>query len=330
MRRLVALVVALMLVLASSAQATSTRRLAGRDRYETAAVVTLDRWDHPTDPVLASGEDPADALAGAFVSGLHGSPLLLTAADALPAATLDALRSIGPKVVHVLGGTASISEHVVDQLQAEGWVVKRHAGSDRYGTAVAAGLSEGPAIIGSYRGEGRTAIMANGHRPFDALAAGPLSAGQLLPLVLTATDSVPAVTMQGLDDMRIDHVLVLGGTGVVSDAVVHQLEESGRTVRRIAGVDRAGTAVAVADVLVDELGYDVSVASLVSATEWADALAAGPWGYPDKPVLLCETPSFCGATTTEWAKSHALDEIVVVGGEASVSDVAAMGVATPW
>lgn len=328
MRRFLAVVVVVVLLTATAAHAASTRRLAGGDRYETAAVVSLDRWDHPTDPVLASGEDPADALAGAFVAGLHGSPLLLTARDSLPFATLAALRSIEPRVVHVLGGTASISEDVVDQLQDEGWVVKRHAGTDRYGTAVAAALSEGPAIIGSYLSEGRTAIMANGHRPFDALAAGPLAAGQLLPILLTTTHSVPPVTMEGLDDMGIAHVIVMGGTGVVSEAVVERLEASGRTVRRVAGADRASTAIALADLLEDELGYDVEVASVVSATDWADALAAGPWGYPDMPVLLCESSASCGATTTEWVAGQRLDELVVVGGRASVSDAAAQELAT--
>jgi putative cell wall-binding protein len=310
------------------ARAASMRRIAGDDRYATAAAVALDRWTSPSDVVLASGTNPTDALAGAFVSGLHSSPVLLTARDALPPATIDAIRRMRSRRVHVIGGTASISDAVVDALESDGLEVQRHAGVDRYATAVAAGKSEGSAIVGWWRDLGPTAILASGVAPFDALAAGPLAAGQLFPILLTAPDALPASTARGLDDLGIAHVIVLGGTGAVSDAVVAELEASGRTVRRVAGVDRAGTAVAVAG-LIEELGYDIVTAVLTSGTNPSDALGAGPWGAPDRPVLLCDTPSFCGPSTTEWSKTHPLEELVVVGGTAAVSDGAAMAVATP-
>jgi putative cell wall-binding protein len=329
-RRLTVLLVIVLVALADPAHAATARRLAGADRYATAAAVALDRWSPrgASDVVVAGGEDPADALAGAYVSGLHSSPVLLTARDALPAVTLDALRAIAPNTVHVLGGTASVGPGVVDALQAEGWSVQRHAGADRYATAAAVARSGGSAIVGSWRSEGRTAVVANGRAPFDALAAGPLVAGQLLPLLLVERDGVPAATGAVLDDLEIAHVIVLGGTGAVSDGVVDALVASGRTVRRVAGVDRTATAVAVADLL-GELGLEIEVASLVSGVTPFDALGAGAWGAPRRPVLLCQTPSFCGASTIGWAQSHELDEVVVIGGQAAVSDAAAATVATP-
>ena len=330
MRRLALVLVAVVLVSATTAQAATTRRLAGDDRYATAAAVALDRWSPggPSDVVLAGAGDPADALAGAYVSGLHSSPVLLTAPDVLPPATLDALRTLAPMRVHVLGGTAAVGEGVADALRAEGWIVERHAGTDRYATAAVIARSGGAAAIGSFLAEGPTALVANGHRSFDALAAGTIAAGHQLPILLTATDAVPTATTSALDDLGIRHVIVLGGTAVVSDAVVAQLEAGGRTVRRVAGIDRTATATAVADLL-EELGYDVTVASLVSGVSTADALGAGAWGAPRRPVLLCQDASFCGAATTSWARTHALDEVVVIGGSAAVSDLAAAGVASP-
>jgi putative cell wall-binding protein len=331
MRRLLALAAAgalLVAATAGSAHAATMRRLAGVDRYDTARVVAADRWSTPSDVVVANGADPADALAGAYVSGLHSSPLFLTTRDALPDSTMAGLRSIDPRTVHVLGGTSSVSEDVVAALAAEGWTVRRHAGADRYATAAAVARSEGAAIVGSWGTEGATVVLANGSRPFDALAAGPLAAGQLFPILLTETDRLPAATTASLDELGIRHVIVLGGTAAVSDAVVAEIEASGRTVRRVAGVDRTATATAVADLLV-ELGLDVVRASLVSATSFADALGAGPWGAPSSPVLLCESPSFCGAATTAWARAHPIDELVVIGGTAAVSDAAAMMLLAP-
>jgi putative cell wall-binding protein len=312
---------------AESGSAGGVRRIAGDDRYATAAAVALDRWEHPSDVFLASGADPADALAGAYGSGLHSSPVLLTARDELPSATVDALRSIGPRTVRVLGGSASISDAVVAEVERMGPRVIRHAGADRFATAVAVAESEDASIIGTYKGKGHTALLANGRRPFDALAAGPLSAGQLFPILLTEADAIPEVTVDALGHLGIQHVIVLGGTGAVSDAVLDSLAARGVTAERVAGATRAATAVAVAGVLA-ELGYDGSTIALTSATSVADALGAGPWGAPRSPVLLCETASACGSATLDWAKEHGPDEVVVIGGTAGVSDAAAEQVAT--
>lgn len=156
----------------------------------------------------------------------------------------------------------------------------------------------------------------------DALAGGPLAAGQLFPLLLTTTDVIPPATQSLLDDYDIQHVIVLGGTSAVSVGVVASLTASGRTVRRVAGANRMATAVAVAGLL-EELGYQPSRVALTSATSTADALAAGPWAAPGTPVLLCETPSFCGEATISWAVMHDATEVVVFGGSAAVSDSAA-------
>jgi putative cell wall-binding protein len=303
------------------------RRLAGDDRFATAAAVALDRWEHPSDVFLASGADPADALAGAYGSGLHSSPVLLTERDAMPQATVAALQQIAPTKVRVLGGSASVGDGVVAQLESMGLTGVRHAGADRFATAVAVAESESASIVGTFKGEGRTALLANGRRPFDALAAGPLSAGQLFPILLTETDAIPAVTMGGITRLGIQHVMVLGGSGAVSDAVLDELARAGITADRVAGATRAATAVAVAGVLAD-LGYDGATVALTSATSVADALGAGPWGAPMVPLLLCETVASCGEATLGWARSNPPAHVVAIGGTAGVSDAAADEVAT--
>lgn len=326
MRRLAVGLVMLLVVSVVPAHAATMRRIAGDDRYATAAAVGLDRWSNVSDTFVANGSDPSDALAAAFGSGLHGSPVFLTERDKLPQKTLDALRGVQSYRVHVLGGPSAVSDGVIATLRSNGFEVDRLAGADRYGTAVAVAKSGGTAIIGSWGSEGRTALVANGSRPFDALAAGPLAAGQLFPILLVQRSTVPKATSDAFRDLAIKHVVVLGGTAAVSDDVVNSIKASGITVRRVAGADRMESAVAVADLL-GEFGYTPKRASLVSATLFADALGAGPWGAPDAPVLLCQSASFCGTATNKWARTNSLDEIVVMGGTNAVSDVAAMEVA---
>ena len=309
--------------------ADGVRRIAGDDRYATATAVADDRWSSASDVFIANGTDPADALAGAYGSGLHSSPIFLTDRDTLPDATIRGLEIIGPRLVHVLGGTASVSASVVAALEARGYETVRHAGADRFGTAVAVAKSETSEIIGSFRSDGRTAILANGHKPFDALVAGPLSAGQLLPILLTEADALPQVTADALRDLEIAHVIVMGDATAVSDAVVASMEATGLTVRRVGGASDAATAVAMAGVL-EELDYDMTRVGLASGQSVADAVGAGAWGAPSTPILLCETPTACGDTTLAWASAHPeLAEVVVIGGTARVSDEAASEVASP-
>ena len=310
-----------MLASVTPAQAAMARRIAGATRYDTAAAVARDRWQHPSDVFLARGDDPSDALAAAYGSGLHGSPVLLTPHDTLPDSTRAELESIGPDRVRILGGTAAVGEKVADAIRAMGIAVVRHAGANRYGTAASVAQSEDASIVGQWGEQGRTALLANGHAPFDALAAGPLAAGQLFPVLLTEATSIPAETKAALDHLGIKHVIVLGGEAAVSEVVAASLQASGRTVRRVAGADRMATAVAVAGLL-EELGMKPTRAALVSASTPADALGAGPWGAPATPVLLCETSQHCGTATKTWAMQHPLDEVVAIGGSDAVSDAA--------
>ncbi|PWJ47854.1 Putative cell wall binding repeat 2 [Quadrisphaera granulorum] len=85
---------------------TAVVRLAGDDRYATAAVVARDTWESVPSPLLASGEAFPDALAGAAL----GAPLLLARRDCLPAATVTAYKDLGVRDVTAVGGEAALSE----------------------------------------------------------------------------------------------------------------------------------------------------------------------------------------------------------------------------
>lgn len=81
-------------------------RLQGADRYATAAAVARDTWESVPAPLLASGENFPDALAGAAL----GAPLLLTRRDCLPPATARAYADLGVRDVTGLGGAAVLSD----------------------------------------------------------------------------------------------------------------------------------------------------------------------------------------------------------------------------
>jgi putative cell wall-binding protein len=307
----------------TAASGTSVTRITGSDPYVLAAEIAK-KWPSASDVVIARADDPADALAGSYAAGTHVSPILYAEHDHVPQATIDTLQRLGAYHVRLLGGEAALGKGVEDDLKAAGMKqIDRVAGADRYETAKLIAENVPASNVGVRADFGSTVMLANGLRPADALAAGPLSYGRQWPILLTATDALPAPTQWALDDLHTAHVIVVGGTAVVSDAVVKQLEASGRSVERIAGPDRTATATALADLMI-AVGLQVNRVEVAGANAVMTALVLGPHAAPDAPVLLCATVDDCGASTMAWIAAHkdAITSVVIGGGTDEVSQVA--------
>lgn len=92
------------------------RRLAGDDRYSTAAAVAADaEWATP-DAYVASGADFPDALVGAALAAQRGTPLLLTPRSQVHPSTADALQSVDLDRLYVLGGEGVVTNQTLNAL----------------------------------------------------------------------------------------------------------------------------------------------------------------------------------------------------------------------
>ena len=95
---------------------------------------------------VATGENFPDALAGSTLAAARNAPFLLAQKNSIPQATKDALNDLTPPKIVILGGTATITDTLKNQLAAfaTSGVVERIAGSNRYATAadIAAQLPE--------------------------------------------------------------------------------------------------------------------------------------------------------------------------------------------
>ncbi len=115
-------------------------RLAGAERIATAVAVAEAVAPDATTAVLARADGPGtaafvDALgAGALAAGMQ-SPVLLTATDALSAATATWLESSAVQEVVIAGGTAAVDEPVAEAIRAMGITVVRAGGPTRFDTA---------------------------------------------------------------------------------------------------------------------------------------------------------------------------------------------------
>lgn len=96
-------------------------RIAGADRYETAAKIAqygVDEYGFTWDGVaLATGKSFADALAGGVAQAYMGSVMLLSSPDSLSEPSLDALEANAAEIhgIRFLGGTKALSQTVRDQ-----------------------------------------------------------------------------------------------------------------------------------------------------------------------------------------------------------------------
>lgn len=110
----------------------TTTRLAGNDRYETAAKIA-EKVGYSDTVYLAYGYGEADALAASALAAEQGNPILLTDSHSLPASTSQALVTLTPHNLKLLGGSGVIGPDL-EQSLADRYVVERWGGIDRYAT----------------------------------------------------------------------------------------------------------------------------------------------------------------------------------------------------
>lgn len=283
-------------------------RLSGGTRYETAVAIGQEAYPDSTTAVLVGGPDASmvDGLVAAPLGAALEAPVLLTNSSRLSSATAQDLTDRGVTEVVIVGGEGAVGEAVVEALEAMDIEVERISGENRYGTAAA--VAE---LLGADTDE---VVVASGSQGslVDALAASGPAAATGTPVLLVRQDSVPGVTAEALEGYGSS--VVVGGEGVVGDAVLDELPDP----VRVSGTDRWRTAVAVAEHYAAE-GLDtrsVVVASGVAAN-MVDALPGGTLG---QVVLLSRTDALPTSTTGWLEANEGTEHAYVLGGEVALSE----------
>lgn len=308
--------------------ATGVVRLAGADRFATAAAISRATWAPPVPAVfVTTGVNFPDALAGGPAAARSRGPVLPVLPTVVPAAIAAELDRLDPERIVVLGGTGAVSGGVQVALAAYAPAVARLAGADRYATAASTATSAFAAPV-------PVAYVASGAGFADAAAGGAAAAHEGGPMLLTTPTALPAATGAALTALRPSRIVVVGGTGAVSAAVQTALAGfTSGSVTRLGGTDRFDTARVVAQ---EVFGSSESIA-LATGLNFPDALAGVPTAYVnDAPLLL--TGPYCAAwpahvawTTLGATRSIALGGTGVVSEEAArligcIHRVAAVGV----
>ena len=182
-------------------------------------------------------------------------------------------------------------------------------GGDRYDTAVA--ISQEAFPDGA-----RIAFVASGENYPDALSAGPVAAKKGGPLLLSAGNALPGSVLSELQRLNPDQIVIVGGTSVISPAVMASLQSVAPTTR-VAGADRYETSRKVA-----EYGFDATDRAFVATgRHFADALsasaAAASLGVP--VVLVDGLAPALDSATEQLLRDWSVDEVAIAGGTGVVS-----------
>lgn len=285
-------------------------RLAGADRYQAGRVVARAWKPNPGVAVVASGTSFADALS----AGALGVPVLLTRPGSLPEETSEALSDLNPTLVLVVGGSESVSDAVVRQV--EGTLldaqVYRIEGANRY---------EVSANVATLFPDGTTrAFVATGGNWPDGLAGGARAGIDDAPLLLTKPTDVPSAVMRELRRLDPDEIVVIGGTASVGADAVAELKTVA-PVRRIGGATRYEVAAHLAAEFPDSPD---GITFLATGDNWPDALTGSALaGSPQfhAPVLLVHGDEVPPATQAAM-EARGTGKAIVLGGQATISPAA--------
>lgn len=283
-------------------------RLAGPSRFSTAAAVSAETFEAPAPVVyIATGADFPDALAAGAAAVADSGPVLLTAQDRLPDAVASELDRLDPERIVVLGGTRAVSTGVEETLRTYA-PVERLAGANRFDTAVAVAQR-------TFRPGIQRVVVATGGGFPDALAGAALYGSG--PVLLTHHDHLPGVTADELARLDPTEVLVLGGSAAVDDGVIDEIAaRTSAPVRRLAGPTRFDTAVEVSRAM---LLPGLARLYVTTGEDFPDALSTGAAAGADGTGLLLVARDSAPDTVLAELDRLDPDEIVLVGGPASVS-----------
>ncbi|MHB1342181.1 MAG: cell wall-binding repeat-containing protein [Coriobacteriia bacterium] len=194
------------------------------------------------------------------------------------------------------------------------------AGASRYATAVEASKK-------AYPDGADIVVLATGSNWPDALGGAALAGAVHGPLLLTMKDTLPAEVAAELDRIEPKRVYVLGGTGVVSNAVM-DAARSHTTMdiaTRLDGDDRYKTAVEVAAEVKAMRGSDYDGTAFVcTGANFPDALAAAPIaaanGWPIYLTPPDAIPEYIQTALLATYGGNPSNHGYIIGGESAVSN----------
>ncbi len=252
----------------------------GKNRVETSIEVSKMAYfyEDNLDTLLLAGYDgAADALSASFMAGEMKVPLLIANKNKISKNLMDEIKRLDPKEIILIGGENSLSKNIQEELEGEKFKTRRIKGGSRIETALE--------IARDYYGdkELKEVFLVEYNSLVDALAIGPVSARDGIPVLIANKDSIPKQVEDFLKEKAVEKVTVVGGETAISQKAVKDLESYVGNVERVYGKDRIETALSIAD----RYFKNPKVAFLANGWNNTDALIGGYYAAMENaPMLL--------------------------------------------
>lgn len=277
----------------------------------TVATPIVNGYAVPGQTLTATGRFTPSATTTLYQWMRNGTPIPGATARSYNLAVADSGAKIEVKVTGKRAGYSD-ADSMSAAFTAKAMTVDRIAGSSREDTAVAASRVAWPSGT-------RTVFVATSLDYPDALSAVAAASKAQASLLLTPPGALPATVAQEMKRLAPTRVVLVGGTGVVTEAVAGQVKSAvpAAQVERISGSDRYATSRAI----VESSGATSNVI-LATGEDFPDALSgAAAGGAAKTPVLLVNGSSrTVDAATAATLRKIGASNITIVGGSGVIRD----------
>ena len=182
----------------------NTKRLWGKDRYETNIAILKEAAEYSSDSeiLVCSGMNFPDSLSAAAA----GKPILLVRGT-LQDSQKNHLKSLNGPTFDIIGGTGAVSDSIKNELKAYGTTL-RIEGSTRFETSVN--------VAKKFFDSPNAAVLAYGQTFPDGLCGGALAHAIGCPLILAGNGKTQFAEAYA-HEKGIHYGAVLGGPTLISD-----------------------------------------------------------------------------------------------------------------
>lgn len=293
------------------------KRLSGSNRIQTAINVSKEAYENGAESIILSGySGSADALSGSLFASDKSAPLLLSPKGEKVSEELkNEIIRLGANNIYILGGTNAVSKGIETELIGMNLNVERVSGPNRYATAVSI-AEKAKDKTNLFLALGMK-LLVNGKEDAlaDALAIGPVSAKEKMPVLLTQANNLPKETKEAMEKFGVTNVTIVGGKLAISESIETELKEMGITVNRKDGKNRYDTAAKIAR---DYFKGSKNTIVANGRTD-IDALVGGYLGALSNAPILLTDPAKLSIETKQYIKDFSVGSYVL-GGEAVITN----------
>jgi putative cell wall-binding protein len=286
----------------------SESRLAGPDRYATAASIAEAGWKQSDYVILVSGENFPDALVAVSLARKYGAPILLSQLNCLPEVTKQMLLDLKAENVILIGGPGVLSDQLCAELHNMGIHTSRLAGQDRYETSIA--------VAKQFSGISEVAI-ATGEVFGVALSLSFIAASKNIPVILVPKNSINSVTQAFIKNSKLFKTYVIGNAVIISDNVAQQFANP----ERISGSTKYDRNISIINRFQSDLDGDKLF--LATGNDYADALAGAAYAAKLNSAIVLVSDNLSTATRDYLRSNISEKDVYILGGEGAVSSTVA-------